>query len=134
MALHAQDFKEVARKPALVGLGAALQYTIMPLMGFLVSRLANLPSAAAVGWASRAHTHLHVIWDTLTASTTQALKWPPGSLYTMLNASTCPDQLNTHTQGHCALCEAAHLACTLGPHAVPVAVHDLFYGMLYIWP
>ena len=52
MALHAQDFKEVARNPALVGLGAALQYTIMPLMGFLVSRLANLPSAAAVGWAS----------------------------------------------------------------------------------
>ena len=49
-----QDFKEVAKNPALVGLGAALQYSIMPLMGFLVSRLANLPSAAAVGWASPA--------------------------------------------------------------------------------
>ena len=49
---HLQDFKVVAKNPALVGLGAALQYTIMPLMGFLVSRLANLPSAAAVGWAS----------------------------------------------------------------------------------
>ena len=46
-----QDFKEVAKNPALVGVGAALQYTIMPLMGFLVSRAADLPPAAAVGWA-----------------------------------------------------------------------------------
>ncbi len=44
-----QDFAQVVRRPWLVALGATLQYTIMPLMGFTVSRLLNLPVPYAVG-------------------------------------------------------------------------------------
>ncbi|KAK9794045.1 hypothetical protein WJX73_003868 [Symbiochloris irregularis] len=47
--LSLQDFKAIAQRPQLVGLGAMLQFSIMPLMGFLVSRLAQLPSGFAVG-------------------------------------------------------------------------------------
>ena len=39
----------MARRPSLVALGAALQYTVMPLMGFAVSRLLNLPVPFSVG-------------------------------------------------------------------------------------
>lgn len=46
-----QEFAQVARRPWLVALGATLQYTIMPLMGFTVSRLLNLPVPYAVGYA-----------------------------------------------------------------------------------
>ena len=46
-----QDFQSVAHMPALVGFGAALQYTIMPSMGLTVSRLAGLPDPFAVGCA-----------------------------------------------------------------------------------
>ena len=35
--------------PGQVALGTALQYTVMPTMGFLVSRLAGLSSPLAVG-------------------------------------------------------------------------------------
>lgn len=44
-----QDFTQVVRRPWLVALGATLQYTVMPLMGFAVSRLLNLPLPYAVG-------------------------------------------------------------------------------------
>ena len=47
--LPAQDFTEVLQRPKLVMLGAALQYTVMPGLGFLISRLFNLPPAYAVG-------------------------------------------------------------------------------------
>lgn len=47
--LSVEDFRSLARMPGLVCLGAALQYTIMPLMGLMVSRLAGLPSPFAVG-------------------------------------------------------------------------------------
>ncbi|KAK9906403.1 hypothetical protein WJX75_001255 [Coccomyxa subellipsoidea] len=47
--LTLDDFAQVARRPWLVALGATLQYTIMPLMGFTVSRLLNLPVPYAVG-------------------------------------------------------------------------------------
>ncbi len=45
----AQDFVEVIKRPQLVALGATLQYTLMPLMGFLVTRLFQLPVAYSVG-------------------------------------------------------------------------------------
>ncbi len=45
----AQDFVEVVKRPQLVALGATLQYTLMPLMGFLVTRLFQLPVAYSVG-------------------------------------------------------------------------------------
>ena len=54
-----QDFKMVAKMPALVALGAALQYTIMPTMGYTISRVAQLPSAFAVGY--ELHAVLYVV-------------------------------------------------------------------------
>ena len=50
--MHVQDFQSLARMPALVCIGAALQYTIMPLMGLTVSRLAGLPPPYAVGYTN----------------------------------------------------------------------------------
>ena len=44
-----QDFTGVMKVPGLVILGAVLQYTIMPMMGFVVSRFAGLSSPLAVG-------------------------------------------------------------------------------------
>ena len=44
-----QDFQNVIKAPGRVMLGAVLQYTIMPLMGFVVSRLAGLPTPFAIG-------------------------------------------------------------------------------------
>ena len=37
------------RRPKLVMLGAALQYTVMPGLGFAISRIFQLPPAYAVG-------------------------------------------------------------------------------------
>ena len=39
----------MARRPSLVALGAALQYSVMPAMGFAVSRLMRLPLPFSVG-------------------------------------------------------------------------------------
>lgn len=44
-----QDFQNVFKAPGRVMLGALLQYTIMPIMGFAVSRLAGLPTPFAIG-------------------------------------------------------------------------------------
>lgn len=41
----------MARRPQLVALGAALQFSIMPAMGFAVSRLLQLPLPFSVGCA-----------------------------------------------------------------------------------
>lgn len=49
-----QDFSNVVKEPGRVVLGAVLQYTIMPLMGWLVSKLAGLPTPFAIGYASQA--------------------------------------------------------------------------------
>jgi len=47
--LTLEDFKGVMKRPGLVALGTGLQYTIMPSMGYLVSRLAGLSPPLAVG-------------------------------------------------------------------------------------
>lgn len=47
--LTLEDFTGVMKVPGQVALGTALQYTVMPTMGFLVSRLAGLSSPLAVG-------------------------------------------------------------------------------------
>lgn len=44
-----QDLKAVLQRPGLVVLGAALQYTVMPLLGLAVSRLAGLSPPLAIG-------------------------------------------------------------------------------------
>ncbi|KAK9842367.1 hypothetical protein WJX84_007287 [Apatococcus fuscideae] len=44
-----QDLTDLLKFPGRVVLGAALQYTIMPLMGFAVSRLAGLSTPYAIG-------------------------------------------------------------------------------------
>ena len=44
-----QDFTGVMKMPGKVALGTLLQYTVMPAMGFSVSRLAGLSSPLAVG-------------------------------------------------------------------------------------
>ncbi len=44
-----QDFKRVLSNPAQIFFGFALQYTVMPLLGFLLSRFAGLPLPFAIG-------------------------------------------------------------------------------------
>lgn len=46
-----QDFTGVLKQGLVLPLGAALQYTIMPLMGYTVSRFAGLAPPLAVGCA-----------------------------------------------------------------------------------
>ncbi|KAK9824692.1 hypothetical protein WJX72_012444 [[Myrmecia] bisecta] len=47
--LTMEDFKSVARFPKRVAIGVSLQYTIMPLLGYMLSRLAGLPTPFAIG-------------------------------------------------------------------------------------
>ncbi|KAL3155679.1 hypothetical protein ABBQ32_012705 [Trebouxia sp. C0010 RCD-2024] len=47
--LSLEDFQNVVKAPGRVMLGTVLQYTIMPMMGFAVSRLAGLPTPFAIG-------------------------------------------------------------------------------------
>lgn len=47
--LTAGDFKRVARFPGLVLLGVALQYTVMPALGWLCAAVYRLPAPFAVG-------------------------------------------------------------------------------------
>lgn len=47
--LDAEDFRRVARQPRLVGLGVALQYTVMPGLGWTIAGALDLPTPFAVG-------------------------------------------------------------------------------------
>lgn len=47
--LSAQSFAEVARRPALVGLGVVLQFLLMPLLAWLIGALMALPPALLIG-------------------------------------------------------------------------------------
>jgi len=47
--LRAENFLEVLRRPALIGLGVALQYLLMPLLAWLVSRALALPDELLIG-------------------------------------------------------------------------------------
>ncbi|AAC07854.1 bile acid:sodium symporter family transporter [Aquifex aeolicus] len=49
LTLTPEDFKEIARKPFIVFYGALLQYTVMPLSGYLLSKLFKLPPELLVG-------------------------------------------------------------------------------------
>jgi BASS family bile acid:Na+ symporter len=49
LTLSLEDFKAIRRMPGSVALGFAAQYTIMPLIGWLVSRLLGLEAGMAVG-------------------------------------------------------------------------------------
>ncbi len=49
LTLHVDDFKEITRMPGAVVLGAVLQYTVLPLSAFGISRLLDLEPALAVG-------------------------------------------------------------------------------------
>jgi len=49
----------VLTRPKLVLLGAALQYTVMPLLGLAVSRGAGLATPLAIGWAARLLSAFH---------------------------------------------------------------------------
>lgn len=49
LTLTIDDFKRVLKNPRRIFAGFALQYTIMPLMAFVLSRLTNLPLDFAVG-------------------------------------------------------------------------------------
>lgn len=49
LTLNVSDFKELIRMPRTVILGAASQYTIMPLFGWLISIVMGLPTEFAVG-------------------------------------------------------------------------------------
>lgn len=51
--LPPQDFKRVLSTPGRIFTGFALQYTIMPLLGYLVSRCLALPLDFTVGCARR---------------------------------------------------------------------------------
>jgi len=47
--LRADDFKRILQNPAIVLIGSAAQFTIMPLGAFLVTRWLGLPDELAVG-------------------------------------------------------------------------------------
>jgi BASS family bile acid:Na+ symporter len=49
MTLTPANFREVWRRPGVVGLGLALQYSLMPLLAWLVGRLYGLESALLAG-------------------------------------------------------------------------------------
>ena len=48
--LHPEELGETLSRPKRLGAGLLTQYTVMPLLGFLVARLAGLPDAIAVGF------------------------------------------------------------------------------------
>ncbi|MFC1793100.1 bile acid:sodium symporter family protein [Planctomycetota bacterium] len=47
--LQVEDFKRIVQKPAIVLIGSAAQFSIMPLGAFLLAKLFNLPPEIAVG-------------------------------------------------------------------------------------
>ena len=49
MTLTAEDFRRVAARPGLIGLGVGLQYAVMPLAAFVISRVLGLSPALTVG-------------------------------------------------------------------------------------
>ncbi len=49
LTLSMDDFRAIAKMPSSVALGFAAQYTIMPLAGWLVTKLLNLEAGLAVG-------------------------------------------------------------------------------------
>ena len=49
LTLHVDDFKEIKKMPGAVLMGAALQYTVLPLSAFGIGRLLQLEPALAVG-------------------------------------------------------------------------------------
>lgn len=49
MTLTWQNFAEVVRRPVLVGLGVALQFLLMPLLGWVFAKLLGLPPLVAAG-------------------------------------------------------------------------------------
>lgn len=49
LTLHVDDFKEITKMPGAVFMGAALQYTVLPLSAFGISKLLQLDPALAVG-------------------------------------------------------------------------------------
>jgi BASS family bile acid:Na+ symporter len=49
LTLELGDFARIFRAPAAIGLGVALQYTVMPFLGWAMGRLFELPTPFAVG-------------------------------------------------------------------------------------
>jgi BASS family bile acid:Na+ symporter len=49
LTLEPGDFRRVAQRPRLVALGVGLQYTVMPLLGWSIAALTELPTPLAVG-------------------------------------------------------------------------------------
>jgi len=47
--LRVDDFKRIARRPVIVLIGSAAQFTIMPLGAFVLARLFKLETEIAVG-------------------------------------------------------------------------------------
>lgn len=49
MTLTTDDFKILAKRPLDIFIGACAQYTLMPLLAFIIVEVANLPKGIAVG-------------------------------------------------------------------------------------
>jgi len=49
LTLKLEDFKQIIKTPKLVTIGVALQYTIMPMMGWTLAKLFNLSPDFAIG-------------------------------------------------------------------------------------
>jgi BASS family bile acid:Na+ symporter len=49
LTLRLEDFKRIIKTPKLVAIGVALQYTIMPVMGWTLAKLFNLSPDFAIG-------------------------------------------------------------------------------------
>ena len=49
MTLRPENFLEILKRPRLIGIGVGLQFLLMPLIAYCVSRLFDLPEALLVG-------------------------------------------------------------------------------------
>ena len=49
LTLEVGDFRRIAQRPAIIGLGVGLQYIVMPLLGWGVAWIVGLPTPFAVG-------------------------------------------------------------------------------------
>ena len=49
LTLEVENFRRVLERPAPIGLGAALQYLVMPLLGWSIAAVLDLPTEFAVG-------------------------------------------------------------------------------------
>ena len=132
--LSVDDITQVLKNPYRVGVGAVLQYTIMPTLGFLLSKLPSMPTHFAAGiilvsccpggtasniisYLARADVGLSVMMTT--ARCAHAAAHPLRGVHGRLRVH-CQSVLHRLSEGSRAL--ATELACCLCSVCRPVRV------------